>query len=146
MDSSDSEMEIDEEDWEDIEPEEASGDTSNKNKGGRPLKPFSTNGPTQRRVKLTEPYLACEKASKKHGIDFIPLLGKLPKMYTDSKQYLHCWHTFQVILQKCISTNKPPTVNLTSFGWNCSSWSVKALILWKNILLVERKQFTCQRM
>ena len=75
--SDDSEMELDEEEWEDVEePEEASGDTSNKNKGGRPLKPFSTNGPTQRRVKLTEPYLACEKASKKHGIDFIPLLGK----------------------------------------------------------------------
>ena len=74
--SDDSEMELDEEEWEDVEEPESSGDPSKKNKGGRPLKPFSTNGPTQRRVKLTEPYLACEKASKKHGIDFIPLLGK----------------------------------------------------------------------
>ena len=75
---SDSEMEVDDDEWEDIQPE-VSGDSTNstnKNKGGRPLKPFATNGPTQRRVKLTDPYLACEKASKKHGIDFISLLGK----------------------------------------------------------------------
>ena len=84
MESSDSEMEIEDEDeWEDIQPEEATGDNSNKNKGGRPLKAFSTNGPTQRRVKLTEPYLACEKASSKHGIDFIPLLGKLTNGHTN---------------------------------------------------------------
>ena len=83
MESSDSEMEVDEEEWEDIDEPDTSGDTTVKNKGGRPLKPFSTNGPTQRRVKLTEPYLACEKASTKHGIDFIPLLGKLTNGHTN---------------------------------------------------------------
>ena len=89
MESSDSEMETDEEEWEDIDEPESSGDPANKNKGGRPLKPFATNGPTQRRVKLTEPYLACEKASKKHGIDFIPLLGKpfVHRSYTEFRLY-----------------------------------------------------------
>ena len=87
MESSDSEMETDgdEEEWEDIDKPESSGDPTNKNKGGRPLKPFSTSGPTQRRVKLTDPYLACEKASDKHGIDFIPLLGHLAKMHINKQ-------------------------------------------------------------
>ena len=95
------EYESDEEDDEyvDIDDDhtDANGDgTSTKNSGGRPLKPFSINGTTQRRAKLQKPYSALETFVKKHkDVSFPELLGRIFAIFV---YIFSCLFTFTVTL------------------------------------------------
>ena len=69
---------------------------SKKNPGGRPLKPFSINCPTQRRAKLREPYAALETFVKKHkDVPFQELLGRT---FTIFVYIFSCLFTFTATL------------------------------------------------